>query len=280
MNTWTTSKVVEDFVRIPGGSNSIRRVQSNEYCQFLELLGYEARSLALKYFRTSFNVLTKADTTPVTVADREIEMRLRQMIASRYPSHNLIGEEGGGAISDGISWVIDPIDGTKSFVCGLPLFGTLVSVLQDRQPVYGLIEIPALRERWVGHGSYTSFNGEPCVVSQCETLAEARLCATDPRMFSGAREYAFKSLTDAVRISRFGTDCYGYGLLASGHVDLVVEAELAVHDVMALVPIIRGAGGIVTTWSGEPVSDGFQGDILAAATPRLHAEAVKVLSRG
>lgn len=249
-----------------------------EYCRFLDLLGYEARSVALSYFRTCFDVVTKDDETPVTVADREIEERLREMIALRYPSHRLVGEEEGGTIVDGVTWVIDPIDGTKSFVCGLPLFGTLVAVLHDRRPVCGMIEIPALRERWIGHGEQTLFNGEPCAVSRCETFAEARLCSTDPRLFSGTRAQVFDALCRAVRLTRFGTDSYGYALLASGHVDLVVEADLKVHDVMALVPVIQGAGGLVTTWSGAPITDKFAGDIIAASTPQLHAQAIQLLA--
>ncbi|TKC91834.1 histidinol phosphate phosphatase [Trinickia terrae] len=249
-----------------------------DFCQFLELLGYEARSIALTYFRSSLDVITKSDETPVTIADREIEERLRQMIASRFPSHNLVGEEHGGTISSGINWVIDPIDGTKSFICGIPLFGTLVAVLRDRRPILGLIEISALRERWIGHGGYTTFNGEPCSVSQCRRLADARLCATDQRMFSGNRLAAFELLSQVVRITRFGTDSYGYALLASGHVDLVVEADLKFHDVMALTPVIEGAGGVVTTWSGEPITDDFKGDILAASTAELHAEAMQMLT--
>ncbi|AFT86106.1 myo-inositol-1(or 4)-monophosphatase [Paraburkholderia phenoliruptrix BR3459a] len=248
-----------------------------DFCHFLELLGYEARSLALKYFRSSLEVVTKSDETPVTIADRKIEERLRQMIASRFPSHTVVGEEAGGTISSGISWIIDPIDGTKSFVCGVPLFGTLVAVLRDRRPLLGMIEMPALHERWIGRGGYTTHNGEPCSVSQCKRLADARLCATDHRMFSGGGLDAFELLSQAVRITRFGTDSYGYALLASGHVDLVVEAELKIHDVMALIPVIEGAGGIVTTWAGGPITDDFGGNILAASSAELHADAMRML---
>jgi myo-inositol-1(or 4)-monophosphatase len=248
--------------------------------KFLDELGDEARSIALKYFRTAFDVTTKPDETPVTVADRAIERQLREMIAVRYPSHGIAGEEEGGTITDGVSWVIDPIDGTKSFVTGLPLFGTLVAVLEDRRPAWGMIDIPALRERWIGNGSHTALNGAPCTVSRCTRLRDARLCATDPKMFAGDAADAFAALSRTVRITRFGTDCYGYALLASGHFDLVVEADLKIHDVMALIPVIEGAGGIVTSWSGARVDDGFQGDIIAAATPELHGEALRVLANG
>ncbi|MEM5389949.1 inositol monophosphatase family protein [Paraburkholderia phymatum] len=248
-------------------------------CGFLESLGDEARALALKHFRTRFDVATKSDETPVTVADREIERRLRELILSRYPSHNLVGEEEGGEIGDGITWVIDPIDGTKSFVAGLPLFGTLVAVLENRLPAYGMIEAPALHERWIGYGNHTALNGVPCKVSPCTQVRDARLCTTDPQIFVGEASEAFSILSRSVRISRFGTDCYGYALLASGHVDLVAETDLEIYDVAALIPVVRGAGGVVTTWSGHLVNESFDGTVIAAATSELHAEALRVLGQ-
>ncbi|MEM5425966.1 inositol monophosphatase family protein [Paraburkholderia sp. BR14263] len=246
-------------------------------CALLELLGDEARAVSLKYFRTQLDVTAKSDDTPVTVADREIERQLRERILSRYPSHNIVGEEEGGDVGDGITWVIDPIDGTKSFVAGLPLFGTLVAVLEGRRPRYGMIEVPVLCERWIGNGNRTVLNGVPCEVSACRQLRDARLCATDPQTFAGKASTAFSTLSRAVSVTRFGTDCYGYALLASGHVDLVVEAELEMFDVMALIPVVQGAGGVVTTWSGRPVDRRFDGTVIAAATPELHAEALRFL---
>ncbi|WP_217910347.1 inositol monophosphatase family protein [Paraburkholderia youngii] len=247
--------------------------------RFLESLGHEARALALKHFRTRFDVAMKSDETPVTIADREIERRLRELILSRHPSHHLVGEEEGGEIGDGTTWVIDPIDGTKSFVSGLPLFGTLVAVLESRLPAYGMIEVPALRERWIGYGNQSVLNGTPCKVSPCTRLREARLCTTDPQIFTGEAAQALSTLSRSVANSRFGTDCYGYALLASGYVDLVVEADLEIYDVMALVPVVRGAGGIVTTWSGHPITERFDGTVIAAATLELHAEALRVLGK-
>ena len=247
--------------------------------RFLDQLGDEARAIAMQHFRTKFDVETKSDATPVTNTDRAIERRLREMIASRYPTHVLVGEEEGGRIGDGVNWVIDPIDGTKSFATGLPLFGTLVAILKDRHPICGMVEVPAMRERWVGVADRTSCNGEPCAVSACAHVRDARLCSTDPRMFSGEAARAFATLAREVRITRFGTDCYGYAMLASGHVDLVVEDGLQVHDVMAIVPVIQGAGGIVTTWSGAAIDENFQGDIIAAATQSLHDEASRWLGQ-
>lgn len=249
-----------------------------EYEVFMERLGDEARTIARKYFRTAFDIVTKEDASPVTVADQEIEARLRALIADRYPDHGIMGEEQGGQIGQGYSWVIDPIDGTKSFTCGIPLYGTLVALLLDGAPLCGMIEIPSLAERWIGDGRVAAVNGEKCIVSRCTQLSLARLCATDLRMFKADRRDAFLELSEAVRITRFGTDSYGYALLATGYVDLVVEADLKSYDVMALVPVIEGAGGIVSTWSGSPVTAGFTGDIVAAATPELHAAALAILA--
>nr|WP_284507655.1 inositol monophosphatase family protein [Caballeronia sp. AZ7_KS35] len=183
--------------------------------RFLDQLGDEARAIAMQYFRTKIDVESKADSTPVTHADRAIERRLRDLVAARFPSLMLVGEEGGGRSADGISWVIDPIDGTKSFVTGLPLFGTLVAMLENRRPVCGMIEVSAMRERWIGGVGHTLCNGKPCTVSTCAHLRDARLCSTDPRMFSGDAERAFARLAREVRVTRFGTDCYGYAMLAS-----------------------------------------------------------------
>lgn len=246
---------------------------------FLDQLGDEARAIAMQHFRAEFEVETKSDMTPVTNADRAIERRLREMITSRFPTHVLVGEEEGGRMTDGVNWVIDPIDGTKSFVTGLPLFGTLVAILADRRPIWGMVEVPAMRERWIGVSDRTSRNGEPCAVSACTHLRDARLCSTDPRMFSGEAARAFAQLASEVRVTRFGTDCYGYAMLASGHVDLVVEDGLQVHDVMAIVPVIQGAGGIVTTWSGDAIDEAFQGNIIAAATQPLHDQASRWLGQ-
>ena len=172
------------------------------------------------------------------------------IISSRYPAHTLVGEEEGGRIADAVSWVIDPIDGTKSFV-----------------------------KRWIGVADRASCNGEPCAVKACMHLRDARLCSTDPRMFTGEAERAFVRLAREVRVTRFGTDCYGYAMLASGHVDIVIEDGLQVHDVMAIVPVIHGAGGIITTWSGGPIDETFEGNIIAAATQSLHDEASRWLGQ-
>lgn len=251
---------------------------SAETFDFFNVLGDTSRQIARRYFRTDISVQIKSDTSPVTMADLEIEKSLREIISSTYPTHNLVGEEEGGSIGLGYSWIIDPIDGTKSFACGLPLYGTLVGLLHNGRPVAGMIDIPSLGERWLGDGRIATLNGTRCRTSPCAQISTARLCATDPKMFSGGKAAAFASLSDAVRMRRLGTDCYGYALLAAGHIDIVVEAGLKPYDVMALVPIIEAAGGVVTTWEGEAIAESFRGDIVAAATRELHAHVLTVLS--
>ncbi|WER48943.1 histidinol-phosphatase [Cupriavidus sp. WKF15] len=246
---------------------------------FASKLADVARARAMHYFRSDVEIAIKTDASPVTRADREIESELRSLIANRYPHHAFFGEESGGSIGAGLGWVIDPIDGTKSFICGVPLFGCLIALLEDGKPVLGLIEMPALRERWVGYAGRTTFNETPARVNACTSLKDARLFATSPDMFDGQDADAFSALSREVGMRRFGTDCYAYGLLASGLCDLVVEANLEIYDVVALVPVIENAGGIVTDWNGRPIDKDFSGRLLAAATPALHRQAMAALRR-
>lgn len=237
-----------------------------------------ARARARRYFRSELEVSIKADASPVTQADQEIEREIRQAIAARHPDHACYGEEDGGTVGNGLTWVVDPIDGTRSFICGVPLFGSLIALLDAGVPVLGVLEMPMLGERWVGHAGGTTLNGKPVRVSGCATLGEARLFATSPEMFTGTDAEAFAAVSRQVRVRRFGTDCYAYGLLATGCCDLVIEASLQPYDVMALVPVIEHAGGIVTNWHGAPIGPGFDGRIVAAASRALHAQALAVLN--
>ncbi|QIB33672.1 histidinol-phosphatase [Ancylobacter pratisalsi] len=253
--------------------------ETPELSAFAEHLADLARPLALAPFRTPIGVEWKADHSPVTAADRAVERALREAIAGRFPTHGILGEEEEAVgIDRRVVWVIDPIDGTKSFVTGLPLFGTLIAAVVDGHPRVGVIEAPAMGERWVGvAGGGTRLNGAPCRTSHVEHLADARLCATSPDMFSAAEADAFAALTRQVGLSRFGGDCYAYGLLASGHVDLVVEASLKPYDFMALVTVVEEAGGVISDWSGAPLSIGSGGQVLAAANGALHACALAIL---
>ena len=240
---------------------------------FAETLADAARSVALRYFRTPLGVEYKADESPVTRADREVEETLRTLIRRRYPQHSVTGEEFGlsGSAKARWRWVLDPIDGTKSFVTGRPVFGTLIAFLDGERPILGIIELPALGERCVGAaGAGTRFNGAPSRTSGCLRLADARVSATTPDLFDSEELVAFDEVSFAARLRTFGGDCYQYALLASGHLDLVVEATLAPYDLLALAPVVVGAGGVITDWKGKVLTAASDGRILAAATGALH----------
>ena len=239
-----------------------------------------ARRMALAYFRKPLEVDDKADSSPVTVADREIEAYMRARIAEAFPDHGIYGEEQDPERLDAAEiWVVDPIDGTKSFVTGHPLFGNLMALLRNGRPVLGQIEMPALGERWQGRaGVPTTFNGAPCRTSGCTDLGRALAYTTDPMLFRGEDRKAFDLLAGAVRLLRFGGDCYNYGLLASGHCDLVLEIALQPYDYLPVVQVIEGAGGVITDWEGRPLSLASGGRVVAAATPALHAETLAILA--
>jgi histidinol phosphatase-like enzyme (inositol monophosphatase family) len=238
-----------------------------------------ARPIARRYFRQRLTVERKADASPVTIADRSIEAELRRILAVRHPDHAIFGEEQGAErLGARFTWVIDPIDGTKSFVTGMPLFGTLIALLEEGRPQLGVIDMPILDELWLGQaGQGTSLNGQPCRSSGCTAPETATLYATSPDMFAGPELAAFERLSGQVGLRRFGGDCYAYGLLAAGHVDLVVEVGLQPYDYLPLVPVIEGAGGVITDWSGQPLGLGSDGRVVVAATPALHRWALETL---
>ncbi len=214
---------------------------------------------------------------PVTECDRAAERAMRALIAAAQPDHGVAGEEYGDARSDAqFVWSLDPIDGTRAFICGLPSWTTLIALLDNGTPAAGLIDAPALRERFTGHGDAAWLNGTPIRTSDCRNLAEARLASTDPYLFTGAEADAFARLRQSVRLTRFGWDAYAYARLATGTLDLVAESGLKPHDYNALVPVVRGAGGVVGNWSGGDELDA--GQILAAATPALFEQAVRILN--
>jgi len=241
-------------------------------------LAHDVRPLSRSRFRQPIGITLKADASPVTCADREVEAALRQAIRECYPEHALLGEEEGGRIAEGWTWVFDPIDGTKSFICGVPLYGTLIALLHDGRPVLGLIDMPVLDECWVGDPSGTYLGDALTRTSGCTELSRARLFTTSPEQFEGYDAAAWSRVAGAVAMRRYGGDCYLYGLLASGHCDLVVEAGLQPYDVMALVPVVQGAGGVISDWQGDPLRADFDGRVVAAATPTLHREALARLA--
>ena len=246
-----------------------------------EQLADVARRIARRYFRMSVEVARKADGTPVTLADRGIEEQMRALIRAAFPSHAIRGEEYPSEGSGELTWVLDPIDGTKSFISGYPLFGSLIALAEGSRAVLGVIEAPALEERWVGvEGRRTLFNGVPAQTSRCRDLARAILYTTTAETFEGAERTRFEALGARCALRRFGGDCYLFGMLASGHCDLVVEAKLKPHDFMALIPVIEGAGGRITDWHGAALDLSSDGRVIAAATEELWRESVEVLSAG
>jgi inositol-phosphate phosphatase / L-galactose 1-phosphate phosphatase / histidinol-phosphatase len=236
--------------------------------------------VARRYFRTGVAVIGKADASPVTIADRQAESRMRAIIAREFPDHGIVGEEHGAERSDAEHvWVLDPIDGTKSFISGVPLFGTLIALVRRGRPILGIIDQPVLRERWIGAaGRPTRFCGRAASTRACGRIAEATLFATSPHMFHGADAASFERVRSTVRLPRYGSDCYAYGLLASGHVDIVIEAGLKPHDYLAQVPIIEGAGGALTDWEGRPLTLESGRRICAAGDRRLHRKVLGLLA--
>lgn len=238
--------------------------------------------ILMRYFRTGLRVETKCDDTPVTRADFEAEEIMRNEIRKAFPDHGVIGEELGSENEDAeFVWVLDPLDGTKSFINGVPLFGTLIGVLKQDVPWLGVINHPALNERWLGvAGQSTRLNGGKCSTRKCPVLNNATLYTTDTQYFSPKNKKAFEQLTKTVGYFRTGgTDCYGYALVASGWTDLVCEEVLGMHDFVALVPVVQGAGGVMSDWDGNQLTRSSDGRLLASGDPDMHREALAVLSK-
>jgi len=254
------------------------------YIETAHALADRAGAVILPHFRSITAVDHKGGDSfdPVTVADREAETAIRQGLATAYPSHGIIGEEFGNSGTEAEHcWIIDPIDGTRAFISGQPMWGTLIGLTASRAPLLGLMDQPYTRERfWSGEReSFFRHGGEETIMRTrpCESLDEAIIASSTPDMFEGSDADPYERLSRAVRLRRFGGDCYNYCLLALGHIDLVVETGLKPFDILPLIPIIERAGGVVSTWKGGDPRDG--GHILAAGDPRLHAVAVEVLSR-
>jgi histidinol-phosphatase len=252
-----------------------------ELRSFAHSVADAAGAIALHHFRAPLDVQIKADLSPVTVADRAIEEMARKAIRQRFPDHGLYGEEYGASdLGRAYVWVIDPIDGTKSFISGFPLFGTLIGLLHHGRPMLGLVDMPFMRERWCGAEGETRDAAERlCLTRGQKSLAGAILYTTSPDSFTPAGKEAFGALSAAVGLTRFGGDCYAYALLAAGHVDAVVEEGLRPYDYLPLVTVIEGAGGVVSDWQGQPLHLASDGRVVAAATPELHAALLEELAR-
>jgi inositol-phosphate phosphatase / L-galactose 1-phosphate phosphatase / histidinol-phosphatase len=246
---------------------------------FAQHLADAAGEVIRPYFRKPLAVDDKADLSPVTAADRAAEETMRALIERRFPAHGILGEEFGWERKDAeLVWVLDPIDGTKSFISGVPLFGTLIALTREGRPIIGIIDQPISRERWTGAaGRPTTLYGAPIRCRPCPSLAAATLFATTPDMFNGEDVASFARVSAAVKLTRFGADCYAYGLLAAGFVDRVLEASLKPYDFCAMVPIVEGARGVATDWRGGSLDLASDGRILVAGDRRAHDAALALL---
>ena len=246
-------------------------------CELADLAGTVIRP----YFRQNLAAAQKADLSPVTAADQEAEQAMRALIAARFPEHGVQGEEFGLTRPESpYRWVLDPIDGTRAFITGRPLFGTLIGLLQEGRPLLGLIDQPITGERWIGvagqptlfRGSYGSAGTRPC-----PALTEAELSCTSPELL-GDRRAPFNRLATAAHRVTWGGDCYAYGLLALGHIDVIAECGLKIWDWAALVPVVEGAGGRLTDWRGQALTFDSAGDALAVGDPALLPDAIRLLA--
>ena len=244
-----------------------------------EQLADAAREIARRRFRMPLAVERKRDGSPVTAADRDIETQMRRMIRAAFPGHAIRGEEFAAEGSGEFTWVLDPIDGTKSFITGYPLFGSLIALAHGSRAVLGVIEAPALGERWVGcEGRPTLFNGTAVRTSSCRSIEQAVVYTTTAETFSASERRRFEALSATAALCRFGGDCYLYGMLAGGHCDLIIEVQLKPHDFMAAIPVVEGAGGRISDWRGQPLGWSTDGRVVAAATEALWEQAIEVLA--
>lgn len=251
-----------------------------DFLTFADALADAAGAVIRRYFRQKIAVDDKADASPVTIADREAESAMRALIEARFPAHGLLGEEYGSDRpgADWI-WVLDPIDGTKSFISGVPLFGTLIALLHEGIPVLGIIDQPISRERWRGvTGAVSTLNGAPIRTRDCADPSKATLFSTAPDLFHGDDFAGFARLQSQVKLTRFGSDCYAYGLLAAGFIDCVVESGLKPYDYCAMGPVIEGAGGIITDWQGRKLDLASDGRVVGAGDAKLHAAVLATLA--
>ena len=254
-----------------------------DFSAFVSELASVSGETILPFFRTALSVEDKGrpgSFDPVTAADHAAETAMRTLIRRTFPDHGIVGEEYGKERPDAeYVWVLDPIDGTKSFISGMPVWGTLIALLRSGEPVFGMMNQPFMRERFSGDGGKAQYRGPAGTrdlrVRACAGLADAVLFTTSPLLMTADERESFGRVEKSVRLSRYGGDCYAYCMLAAGHVDLVIEAGLKPYDILPLLPIIAGAGGVVTTWDGDAPYAG--GRIIAAGDKRVHAAAMEML---
>ncbi len=254
------------------------------YSDFLNELANAAATVSLEYFKKPIKITSKGpklntDFDPVTIADRNTEKKIRELIRARFPDHNILGEEEADEQKNSnFTWIIDPIDGTRAYITGVPTWGTLIALRDNDKSIIGLLDQPYLRERYIGTPSGTLLNGKPIKTRPCDSIFNATISTTDPlQLFADDDERdRFFRVAAGAKMMRNGYDCYAYAMVASGFMDVVIESGLNAHDIQALIPIIEGAGGLVTNWQGESVNEG--GQVVACGDKRLHEQVIGLLN--
>ena len=251
-----------------------------EYITFANKLADEATITSMQYFRTSLDIDNKSDESPVTIADKNTELKIRSIIEKEYPDHGILGEEF-DSINPGAEfiWVIDPIDGTRSYIAGHKDFGNLISLTQNKKPIIGIINCPAHNERWIGVKSQDStLNKQLAKTSNVTKIENAYLFTSGLYFDEPHLRKAVEKITNTVRYYRYGGDCYMYGMLTSGLIDIVVEDTLKVHDYMALIDVIEGAGGKITDKFGNDVTIQSDGSLIASSSSEIHNELINIIN--
>ena len=254
----------------------------NKLVNFSNFLADEARKISLRYYKKKIKVVSKLDKEfdPVTIADIKIQKKINNLISKYYPKHSVLGEEESNIKESSFEWCIDPIDGTKSFIQGVPLWGTLISLAKNKKIIIGVADIPALNERYIGYSkvAYKIIKGKKSKlkVRKINNMKDTILNTTSPYVFSNKSDQSsFEKLSEKVKSTRLGGDCYSYCLLADGHIDIVVESGLKPWDIRALEPIIKNSGGVIKTWDNKGIYDG--GRIIACNNEKLYKLSKSIL---
>ena len=251
-----------------------------EYLNFANKLADAAGITSMEYFRTSLSIDNKSDESPVTIADKNTELKIRSLIENQYPDHGILGEEFDSVNPDAeFIWVIDPIDGTRSYIAGHKDFGNLISLTQNKKPIIGIINCPAHDERWVGAKNQSSTVNQQTVNTSSVTAIEDAYIFTSGLYFDEPHlRNAVDKIKNKVRYFRYGGDCYMYGMVASGLIDIVIEDTLKAHDYMALVNVIEGAGGVISDKFGNEITTDSQGSVVASANKELHSKLISLIN--
>ncbi len=250
-----------------------------EFISFANILADKSSEIIMQFFRHQLNIEIKKDNTPVTIADKNSEEKIRELIKQTYPSHGIVGEEYESINLDSeFTWVIDPIDGTRSFIAGHKDFGTLIALLKNKKPILGIINCPAHQERWIGiQNQPTTLNGNVVTTSNIQKIKDGYAFTSGLYFEDDEFKKAFDKIIQRAKYYRFGGDCYMYGMLASGLIDVVIEDTLKIYDYMALIPVIEGAGGVVSDKNNRPITLESDGSVVATANITLHKEVAEIL---